>query len=125
MHGEDLVRDLLEGTPALLPRAALDLLLAGWPAWAILGGLALLKLALVLYRRRRLARSGIRQIDRMDGLTFERYLEGVFARLGFRVVRTRDHGDYGADLILSRDGERTVVQAKRSRGKVGIKAVQE
>ncbi|MHA1213355.1 MAG: restriction endonuclease, partial [Candidatus Heimdallarchaeota archaeon] len=33
--------------------------------------------------------------------------------------------DYGADLILERFGERTVVQAKRRKQSIGVKAVQE
>jgi len=34
-------------------------------------------------------------------------------------------GDQGADLILSKDGEKIVVQAKKYAGKVSNKAVQE
>ncbi|MFC4803452.1 restriction endonuclease [Filifactor villosus] len=33
--------------------------------------------------------------------------------------------DYGADLIISKNGETIAVQAKRYRNKVGIKAIQE
>ena len=34
-------------------------------------------------------------------------------------------GDYGADLILLKDGQRIAVQAKRYVGSVGVAAVQE
>ncbi|HEY9569713.1 MAG TPA: restriction endonuclease, partial [Metalysinibacillus sp.] len=34
-------------------------------------------------------------------------------------------GDYGADLILHKDGQKIVVQAKRYKNNVGIRAVQE
>ena len=75
--------------------------------------------------RVRLARSGIRRIDRMDGPTFEAYLEILFRRLGYHVQRTRASGDFGADLIVERDGVRTAVQAKRYAKAVGLTAVQE
>lgn len=74
---------------------------------------------------RRLARSGILEIDRMDGVTFERRLAHLFTRLGYHVERTRAHGDYGADLVLVKDGVRSVVQAKRWTKNVGVKAIQE
>jgi restriction system protein len=96
-----------------------------WPLWLILGAVVLVRLTVLLYVWRRLARSGIREIDRMDGRTFENYLDVLFTGLGFRVERTRYVGDYGADLVVSRDGVRTAVQAKRFRRKVGVRAIQE
>ena len=76
-------------------------------------------------RRDRLARSGIADVDVMSGLEFEVRLAALFADLGYTVTRTRATGDFGADLLLERDGERTVVQAKRYGGAVGIGAVQQ
>jgi len=76
-------------------------------------------------RERRLARSGINEIDSMTGITFERRLAHLFASLGYRVEQTRARGDYGADLVLEKDSHRTVVQAKRWTKNVGVKAVQE
>jgi arginyl-tRNA synthetase len=35
----------------------------------------------------------------MSGKTFEKYLEVLFEKLGYRVERTRYIGDYGAGLI--------------------------
>lgn len=40
----------------------------------------------------------------MDGKTFEGFLGTLFRRLGYRVENTRYRGDYGADLIVSREG---------------------
>lgn len=85
----------------------------------------LLPIATNLWEWRKLARSGIREIDRMDGKTFEKYLEILFWKQGYKVERTVYIGDYGADLVVSKDGVKTVVQAKRFKGNVGIKAVQE
>lgn len=78
-----------------------------------------------LIRERRLARSGISGIDRMDGITFERRLAHLFTSRSYRVEQTRARGDYGADLVLEKNGARTVVQAKRWKKNVGVKAVQE
>lgn len=44
---------------------------------------------------------------------------------GYHVKLTSVHGDYGADLILTKKGKKIAVQAKRYKRKVGVKAVQE
>lgn len=80
-----------------------------WQLWLFLGALALLKLAYKLWEKNRLAKSGINEIDHMDGLTFEKYLEALFEKLGYRVERTQYVGDYGADLVTSKDGVKTVI----------------
>jgi len=103
----------------------LALMAAMWWLWLVLGAVALAKLGHRVYENRRLVRSGIYDVDLMDGRTFERYLSILFQRLGYKVERTRYRGDYGADLILRRDGKRIVVQAKRWKKSVGVKAVQE
>lgn len=61
----------------------------------------------------------------MDGVTFEYFLFFVFQKLGYKVSTTSKSHDYGADLILKKDGVVFVCQAKRKRDKVGIHAVQE
>jgi restriction system protein len=96
-----------------------------WPLWVLLGLKFGIQWAFRHFEQRRLTTSGIAEIDGMDGRTFEKYLENLFNRLGYRVERTRYVGDYGADLVTRKDGVRTVIQAKRYQGKVGIKAVQE
>ncbi|MEG4346309.1 restriction endonuclease [Microcoleus sp. A003_D6] len=75
--------------------------------------------------RKRLLESGILEVDEISGKEFERFLEIHFKNLGYSVTLTQDSQDYGADLILYKDGLKTVVQAKRSKNPVGIKAVQE
>ncbi len=76
-------------------------------------------------QRKRLSDSGILEVDRMTGKEFETFLDVHFINLGYSVTLTQDSQDYGADLILYKDGSKTVVQAKRSKNTVGIKAVQE
>jgi restriction system protein len=78
-----------------------------------------------LARSARLKRSGIGEIDRMDGVRFEQYLGHLFRSQGFRAEVTQARGDYGADLVLTQGNRRIVVQAKRYTKNVGLKAVQE
>ena len=66
-----------------------------------------------------------RLIDKMTGIEFENCLEYIFQRKGYHVDTTPVSNDYGADLILKKNGIITVVQAKRYKDKVGVKAVQE
>jgi restriction system protein len=96
-----------------------------WYVWLILGLVLIGRLIFYLLEKQRLAMSGIADIDSMDGKTFEKYLQVLFERLGYRVERTRYIGDYGADLVTSKDGIKTVIQAKRHKSQVGIKAIQE
>ncbi|MGB7892127.1 MAG: restriction endonuclease [Microcoleus sp.] len=75
--------------------------------------------------RKRLLDSGILEVDEMTGKEFENFLYLYFINFGYSVKLTQDSQDYGADLILYKDGSTTVVQAKRSKNPIGIKAVQE
>jgi restriction system protein len=72
----------------------------------------------------RLSKAGIQDIDLMDGIEFEQYLEMLFKKLGIPSRRTQASSDFGADLILE-GKERIVIQVKRYQTKVGIRAVQE
>src|SRR5690348_12024608 len=103
----------------------LHLIGATWPVWVLLGVLALCRGSYYLYRRRRLASSGISEIDSMDGRAFELFLATLFRRLGYRVEVTRARGDHGADLVVERDGRKLAVQAKRWQKDIGVKAIQE
>lgn len=76
-------------------------------------------------RAERLKRSGIAEIDKMEGVQFEKYLGYLFTTQGYKAKVTQAAGDYGADLVLTKDGKRIVVQAKRYSKNVGLKAVQE
>jgi restriction system protein len=78
-----------------------------------------------LLREQKLRKSGILEVDKMSGRRFEEYLQALLKNRGFSVHLTPASGDYGADLILSVQGKKIVVQAKRYRKRVGVKAVQE
>ena len=77
------------------------------------------------FRRKALLESGIEVIDTMTGVEFEELLLAHFRNLGYRGELTQTTGDYGADLVLQKDGTRVVVQAKRWRQVVGIESVQQ
>ena len=115
-------------TEELLSNLAKSILVAlrvGWPIWTCLGLLLLARAAWWVRGQIRLHRSGIDEIDGMKGPLFEQYLDWLFWQLGYSVERTGSQGDYGADLVVSKGGVRTVIQAKRWKRNVGIGAVQE
>lgn len=59
------------------------------------------------------------------GIEFEEYLKHVFEQIGYIVQLTKITGDQGADLIITKNNVKTVVQAKFYSKPVGNKAVQE
>ena len=102
-----------------------SLLRALWPLLALFALGLLVQVLALLWKRRRLLQSGIAEIDRMTGRQFEEYLAALFSRLGYQVELTSYVGDYGADLVVRREGEKTAVQAKRSQRQVGVQAIGE
>ena len=75
--------------------------------------------------RKLLLSSDITSIDIMEGYEFEEYLKSLFFYLGYAVEVTPKSRDYGADLILVKDSQKIIVQAKRYNKTVGSKAVSE
>lgn len=75
--------------------------------------------------RRRYILSGIDTVDKMSGEEFERFLAAHFEKLGYGVKTTPKSGDYGADLVMKKGGEKIVLQAKRYTGNIGVAAVQQ
>lgn len=69
--------------------------------------------------------SRLSSIDQMDGTEFEKFLVPFFENLGYKAQHIGKAGDFGADLILTKDGIRTAVQAKCYSGTVGLDAVRE
>jgi restriction system protein len=75
--------------------------------------------------KHRYLESGIEDIDQMSGEEFENCLKFHFQGLGYCADTTPRSHDYGADLVLKKNGETIIVQAKRYNNSVGIKSVQE
>ena len=66
------------------------------------------------------------EIDKMNGTEFERYLELLFQKQGYKVIRVGSpEDDYGADLIITKDSLTTAIQAKRHNSLIGVDAVRE
>lgn len=117
----------------------LFVLMIGFFAWyqtgtwqgALIGvGIAFILLIIVTgiqshQHRKKIIASGIEEIDEMTGRKFEEYLGNVFQAKGYGVKFTPTTNDYGADLLLSKQGKKIVVQAKRYKKNVGVRAVQE
>lgn len=67
----------------------------------------------------------IEDFSKLNGYQFQKFLEKLFKHLGYTVIVNKLSGDMGADLVLYKDGEKTVVQAKKYFGKVSNNAIQE
>ena len=99
-----------------------------WPRYA---RLSRFRNAEQIYRKQlwesesRLARRREQFWRSLDGISFERELGRLFARMGYAVSATPRTGDGGVDLVLERGGKRTVVQCKAHVSKVGISTARE
>lgn len=70
--------------------------------------------------------TGIDSIRALPWRDFELLLAEAFRRQGYGVVDTGGVADGGVDLVLTRDGQETLVQAKQWKTwKVGVKVVRE
>ncbi len=67
----------------------------------------------------------IEEVDAMGFFAFEILLARIYESLGHRVEPTPKTGDQGADVVVERAGERTVIQAKLYAKPVGNAAVQQ
>ncbi|MCT2535237.1 restriction endonuclease [Aquibacillus koreensis] len=67
----------------------------------------------------------IQEIDQMTESEFVELLYHLFKQQGYYVNRSPGPPDYGADLILRKGEEVTVVRAIRSENKVGMSALNE
>ncbi|HTY34339.1 restriction endonuclease [Mycobacterium sp.] len=76
-------------------------------------------------RDRRHAMSDLAAVDRKSGVEFEEFVAAQLRTAGWGVMRTAGTGDYGVDLIATRDGTRMAVQCKRQAKAVGVAAVQQ
>ena len=70
--------------------------------------------------------NAVREADTMSGVQFERYCASILKMNGFaNILFTSASGDYGADIIATKGGNKYVFQCKRYSRPVGNKAVQE
>ena len=76
-------------------------------------------------KRQHYLNSSLSEIDKMTGEEFEYCLQAHYEFFGYIAQTTPQAKDFGADLLMEKDGKRIVLQAKRYKDMVGIKAVQE
>ena len=95
----------------------------------LIGTLAVLFVLVIYLARRWEYDRSMAHVDEMSGHEFERFLKKVFKSAGYRVELVGSEGaDFGADLIVEKDGVRYAVQAKnydRTVHSVGNDAVQQ
>ena len=96
-----------------------------WYLWVLIVLAGVLRAIFSLCQLYKLNKAGLPQIDKMSGDDFELFLEHLFQKLGYTVERVGHVADYGADLIIDKDGVKTVVQAKCWKNPVTVKAIQE
>ena len=77
------------------------------------------------WRNKRFYNANISTIDKMSGEEFEEFLELHFKKEKFKVHLTPKTGDYGADLVVKKNKEKIVIQAKRWNQNVGVEAIQQ
>ena len=66
----------------------------------------------------------ISDIDSMDGLSFEHYVARLLRHEGYYGVEvTRGSGDFGVDIVASKNGRRFAIQVKRQAQTVSRRAV--
>ncbi len=94
-------------------------------AAGVLAGLVVIDFFVRESVKRRLFKSTMKSIDKMEGVEFEQYLKARFEDWGYKVTITKATADMGADLILERGDEKIAVQAKRYSHKVGTACVQQ
>ena len=114
------------GVVLTLVAAHRDMLWAGLIADAVLfAAWAGLPYWIQARRQASYVRSGLAQIDAMNGNDFEKYVAARLRTAGYRVAMTAATGDFGVDLIARKGGERMAVQCKRYGRRVGPAAVQQ
>jgi HJR/Mrr/RecB family endonuclease len=67
----------------------------------------------------------VTDVDFMSGIEFDNFLRTLFSTMGYKVEITKNSGDQGADLVIEKFGEKSIIQAKCYSAKVGNDAIQE
>lgn len=76
-------------------------------------------------RRKALRALQIAHIDAMTGEEFEEYVAELLRFQGYKTRMTPRSGDYGVDIVASKDGVKTAVQIKRYSNKLDQKPIRE
>lgn len=61
----------------------------------------------------------LEEIQKLDPIHFEKIISTLFKKMGYEVLLTKTSRDEGIDLIITKNGRKSVVQCKRYTGNVG------
>lgn len=67
----------------------------------------------------------IEKIDKMSGKEFESFVGDFLGKNGISCIKTRDSGDFGADLLAEFNDAKFAIQCKRYNKPIGVSAIQE
>jgi len=67
----------------------------------------------------------MKQVDKLNPNLFEAYIAALYYKQGFQVYLTPYSNDKGVDVVVLREGENYLIQAKQCKACVGIDAIQE
>lgn len=91
--------------------------------------LIIIIVAIIMHRKNKKFTSldeELEKIDMMAGRDFEDYIVELLKYDGYKnVERTKYSGDFGVDIVASKNGIKCAIQCKRFNEKVNLKAVQE
>jgi restriction system protein len=76
-------------------------------------------------RQKALRALQVAHIDAMTGEEFEEYVAELLRLQGYKTRMTPRSGDYGVDIVASKDGIKTAIQIKRYSKKLGQKPIRE
>lgn len=99
--------------------------------WILLVGLSVAIIILRFYikhqnqmEEERLNKSlDIAEVDYMDGIQFEYYIQKLLINEGYSAIVTKGSNDFGVDIIAVRGNDKYAVQVKRYSGNVSRKAI--
>lgn len=126
MNGTETGQLFTQSVIYALPGILFTLTKIFWPYFLPVLILVLIKIALQIYKYQQLKKAGMFEIDRMTGPEFEQFLATLFEKMGYKTkIVGSMASDFGADLVIEKNGECTAVQAKCWHSRVGERAVQE
>lgn len=77
------------------------------------------------YKKNVYIHTDLKKVDSLSGEEFEYFIKAHLEKQGYRADTTKRSHDYGCDLIVRKNNTTIVLQAKRHKSDIGIKAVQE
>lgn len=74
-------------------------------------------------QNKRLKAIEISNVDLMEGVEFEEYLQKLLTGRGYSIDITKASGDLGVDLVAAKGDEKIAIQAKRFKANVSRRAI--